>query len=121
MEGSGYGRTDLGGAMYACKAMIDLGRLGIVGHPTTIDNELVCHLVSVWDEEVLGSSRACRCGGESWCRQRCGDEDWWKESGDARHDSEWNKKEAALLKVPVDSDFKSMWIYTKSVGRLACY
>ena len=35
------------------KAMIDLGRLGIVGHPTTIDDELVCHLVSVWDEESL--------------------------------------------------------------------
>jgi hypothetical protein len=33
------------------KAVIDLSRLGIVGHPATIDDELVCHLVSLWDED----------------------------------------------------------------------
>ena len=48
------------------KATISFGRLGIVGHTATIDNELVCNLVSVWDEEALRSSRACGCGGESW-------------------------------------------------------
>jgi hypothetical protein len=38
------------------KATISLGRLGIVGHPATIDSddELVCHLVSLWDEDRGG-------------------------------------------------------------------
>ena len=54
MEDSGYGRTDMaGGVQIDDKATISFGRLGIVSHTATIDNELVCNLVSVWDEEVL--------------------------------------------------------------------
>jgi hypothetical protein len=33
------------------------------------------HLVSLWDEDGgLQSNQACGWGGESWCKQRCGDE-----------------------------------------------
>jgi hypothetical protein len=53
VEGSGYGRTGVGGDIDD-KATISLGRLGIVGHPATIDDELVCHLVSLWDEDRGG-------------------------------------------------------------------
>ena len=33
------------------KAVINLGRLGTFGNPATIEDELVCHLVSPWDED----------------------------------------------------------------------
>ena len=50
MEGLGYDRTGMGGGLSSVhvddKAMIDLGRLGIVGHPTLMDDELACRLVS---------------------------------------------------------------------------
>jgi hypothetical protein len=46
------------------KAVIDLCGLGIVGHPATIDDELVCHLVSPWDEEG-GSFKAIGLAGEA--------------------------------------------------------
>jgi hypothetical protein len=47
--------------MYA--AVIDLGRLGIVGHPVTIDDELVCHLVLLWDENRGGFKAIGLAGG----------------------------------------------------------
>ena len=50
MEGLGYDRTGMGGGPSSVhvddKAMIDLSRLGIVGHPTLMDDELACRLVS---------------------------------------------------------------------------
>jgi hypothetical protein len=65
VEGSGYGRTGMGGDIDD-KVTINLGRLGIVGHLATIDDELVCHLVSLWDKDGgLQSNRACGWGGES--------------------------------------------------------
>jgi hypothetical protein len=59
VEGSGYGRTGMGGDIDD-KATISFGKFGIIGHPTTINGELVCHLVSLWDENGgLQSNRAC--------------------------------------------------------------
>jgi hypothetical protein len=51
------------------KATISLGRLGIVGHPATIDDELVCHLVTSKQSSLWVGRREL-----AWCKQRCGDE-----------------------------------------------
>jgi hypothetical protein len=97
------------------KAGIDLDGLDIINHPVTIDDELVCHRVSPWDED-RERLKAIGLAGEvkrpAWCRQRCGGE----ENGKDRRQSEIpvsmrgmsgmkNKKEAmgrlAWSKVPV--------------------
>ena len=72
--------------------------LASFGHLVTIDDELVCHLVSLWDEsrgcfKAIGLAGGAERAG--WCKQRCGDEgegkDGRKVTDDARH--EWNRKE----------------------------
>jgi hypothetical protein len=68
--------TGMGGDIDG-KATISLGKLDIVGHPVTIDDELVCRLVSLWDEDGGTSKQPCLWVG--WrelagCKQRCGDE-----------------------------------------------
>ena len=44
------------------QATISFGRLDIVGHTATMDDELVCHHVSLWDEDrgALERNRASR-------------------------------------------------------------
>jgi hypothetical protein len=49
------------------KATISLGKLGIVGHPATIDDEFVCHLVSIWDEDGGASKQS-----GLWVAERAG-------------------------------------------------
>ena len=44
------------------EAMVDLCGLGIVGHPATIDDELVGDLVSPWNED--GCFKTIRLAGE---------------------------------------------------------
>jgi hypothetical protein len=43
--------------------VIDLCGLGIVGHPATVNDELVCDLVSPWDVDC-GSFEAIGLAGE---------------------------------------------------------